>query len=307
MDKQLTVELFDRKKAKSVAMALSSDVRLDILNLLCDRSMSVKEIANKLDIPLSTASANVIALQNSDLVMCADERGIRGSQKLCSIKYEKLQLNFRNREIVHDARTLFTSMPIGNFCDCNVYPTCGMASETEFIGRDDDVRSFYLPEKVNAQLIWFSKGYLEYRFPMTCDKNCKPVSIDFSLECCSEAPNYRFFWPSDVSVWINGTDVGTMTCPGDFGGRRGRLSPKWWPINSTQYGLLSSWLVNKEGSFINGKKASKVGIDSLKLTEKDYVSFKIGIKEDALNMGGINIFGRKFGDYEQDITMIISY
>ena len=140
-----------------------------------------------------------------------------------------------------------------------------------------------------------------------CDKSADPNSIDFSLECCSEAPNFRFFWPSDISVWINGVDIGTFTCPGDFGGRRGQFSPKWWPINSTQYGLLNSWMVNKEGSFINGKKVSSVNIDNLKLTSKDYVSFKIGIKEDATNMGGINIFGRNFGDYNQDITMIISY
>ncbi|MGN1040040.1 MAG: ArsR/SmtB family transcription factor [Candidatus Fimimonas sp.] len=307
MDKQRNIDLFDKAQAKTIATALASDVRLDILNLLCARSMSVKEIAHQLNIPLSTASANIIALQNSDLIMCIDERGIRGSQKLCCIKYEKLQFNFRNKEIAHDTHTWFTSMPIGNFSDCNIYPTCGIASETEFIGRDDDVKSFYLPNKVNAQLIWFSKGFLEYRFPMMCDKATNPLSIDFSLECCSEAPNFRFFWPSDISVWINGVDVGTFTCPGDFGGRRGQFTPKWWPINSTQYGMLTSWMVNKEGSFINGKKCSSVNIDNLKLTSKDYVSFKIGIKDDATNMGGINIFGRKFGDYNQDISMILSY
>jgi len=307
MDKQLTVELFDREQAKSIASALASDIRLDILNLLCARSMSVKEIAEKLNIPLSTASANIIALQKCDLIMCIDERGIRGSQKLCSVKYEKLQFMFRNQEIVHDTHTWFTSMPIGYFSDCKIYPTCGMVSEKEFIGRDDDVKTFYLPNKINAQLIWFSKGYLEYKFPMMCEKSTNPTSIDFSLECCSEAPNYRFFWPSDISVWINGVDIGTFTCPGDFGGRRGQFSPKWWSIYSTQYGLLTTWKVNKEGSFINGKKVSSVNISSLKLTSQDYVSFKIGIKEDATNIGGINIFGAKFGDYNQDITMLISY
>lgn len=307
MDKQKNIDLFDKEQAKLVATALASPVRLDILNLLSTRSMSVKEIAHQLNIPLSTASANIIALQNADIIMCIDERGIRGSQKLCCIKYEKLQFNFISKEIAHDTRTWYTSMPIGNFSDCLVYPTCGMASENEFIGRDDDARSFFLPNKVNAQLIWFSKGYLEYRFPMMCEKGTSPLSISFSLECCSEAPNFRFFWPSDISVWINGVDIGTFTCPGDFGGRRGQYSPKWWPMNSTQYGLLTNWMVNKDGAFINGKKSSSNNIDKLKLTTQDYVSFKIGIKDDATNIGGINIFGRKFGDYNQDITMILSY
>jgi len=34
---------------------------------------------------------------------------------------------------------------------------------------------------------------------------------------------------------------------------------------------------------------------------------RIGVKEDAKNIGGVNIFGKTFGDYEQDIIMKMEF
>jgi predicted transcriptional regulator len=38
-----------------------------------------------------------------------------------------------------------------------------------------------------------------------------------------------------------------------------------------------------------------------------YLSIKIGNKKDAKNMGGFNLFGKKFGDYEQDLVLTLVY
>jgi len=40
--------------------------------------------------------------------------------------------------------------------------------------------------------------------------------------------------------------------------------------------------------------------------DEDYISFKIGVKEDSKYVGGINLFGNKFGDFEQNIDMRIN-
>ena len=48
---------------------------------------------------------------------------------------------------------------------------------------------------------------------------------------------------------------------------------------------------------------SRVTIADLKLSEHHSIKVKLGIKDDAQNVGGMNIFGRGFGNYDQDIVL----
>ena len=43
------------------------------------------------------------------------------------------------------------------------------------------------------------------------------------------------------------------------------------------------------------------------VTKGTEVTFCIEVKEDAKHVGGVNIFGKKFGDYPQGIIMNITY
>lgn len=52
---------------------------------------------------------------------------------------------------------------------------------------------------------------------------------------------------------------------------------------------------------------SDTNLRDIKMDNKTYLSVRFGNKEDAEYIGGLNIFGRAFGDYEQDIVMIIEY
>jgi predicted transcriptional regulator len=94
-------------------------------------------------------------------------------------------------------------MPIGHYIDCHVVPTCGMASSREMIIPEDDPASFFHPHRVSAQIIWFSQGYVAYRFPFSIPSSTVIHAIEFSVELCSEAPNYDHNWPSDIVSWIN--------------------------------------------------------------------------------------------------------
>ena len=76
---------------------------------------------------------------------------------------------------------------------------------------------------------------------------------------------------------------------------------------STQFGLLKTRSINSEGSFLDFVKVSDVTINDIKLNNQPYLSIKIEIKDDAKNIGGINIFGEKFGDYPQGIVLKIKY
>lgn len=306
MSKEVELNLEKPDELYSIAKALASKVRIDIIKLLNFNCLNVNEISEALNIPASTAAVNVKILEEAGLIHTELQPGTRGAMKVCSRKRDVIKILLKSYSDSHD-NSHYISMPIGNYVDCKAYPTCGIASEKGYIGTEDDPRSFYDPLRVNAQLIWFHKGYLEYRFPNSILQNNRAKLIEISLELCSEAPNYRNDWPSDITIWINGIECGTWTSPGDFGGRRGKLNPPWWSDGSTQFGMLKTWRVTKEGSFIDEKQVSNLKINTLKLEDNDYISVRIGIKEDAKNVGGINIFGEKFGDYQQNIIMRIDY
>src|SRR5690606_5608370 len=121
-----------------------------------------------------------------------------------------------------------------------------------------------------------------------------------SLEVCSEAPMHHLDWPSDITVSVNGVAVGTFTSPADFGGQRGTLTPSWWDTRNSQYGILKEWRVTHEGSFIDGMRVSDVRIDDLALSAGRRLVVRIGVSPDARHVGGLNLFGRSFGNYPQD-------
>ena len=123
------------------------------------------------------------------------------------------------------------------------------------------------------------------------------------MELCSEDHEYNFDFPSDITVWINGIEAGTWNCPGDFGGRRGKYNPAWWPDKNTQYGNLKTWTLTEQGSFLDGDLMNNMSIKEYRLSENAYISVRIGIKEDAGHVGGVNLFGDCFGDYAQNIRM----
>ncbi len=124
---------------------------------------------------------------------------------------------------------------------------------------------------------------------------------------CSEAPLHHLDWPSDISVWINGVLLGDWTCPSDFGGQRGRLTPSWWEEKDSQFGVLKRWLVTGRGTTIDGHALSSVDLDALELTPGHPILVRIGVRPDAANVGGINLFGRGFGNYPQDLGLRLEY
>jgi predicted transcriptional regulator len=130
--------------------------------------------------------------------------------------------------------------------------------------------------------------------------------LDLSAELCSEVAGWDNHWVSDITLWINGVEVGTWTCPGDFGGERGRLNPGWWQDRYSQFGLLKHWTVDARGSYIDGVKLSKVTIKDLTL-EQGTLKVRLGNKHDARNAGGVTLFGEGFGNYHQDLVLRLSY
>lgn len=293
-------------EARKVLKALASEPRLRVLELLSDHVYNVSEIAEALEMPLSTANLHVTALEEAGLVKSELQPAVRGQQKVCARVHDIILVELA-RGIIPDEQVAEFSMPIGAYVDCQVTPTCGLASETGIIGLFDDPASFYEPERIRAQLLWFHHGYVAYRFPNRLLPNVTVDSLQLSMEVCSEAPLHHKDWPSDITVWVNDVEIGSWTSPGDFGGQQGVLTPGWWESWNSQYGLLKVWQVNAEGSFVDGVQVSPVTLSALRLKESSTIAVRIGVKPDAPHVGGMNLFGGRFGNYPQDIVLRLRY
>ncbi len=155
--------------------------------------------------------------------------------------------------------------------------------------------------------MWFTRGFVEYQFPNNARIVGKSiVELEFSLELSSEVPGTSADWPSDITVAINGREAGVWTSPGDYGDTRGVFTPDWWKLKGSQYGMLKSWRVTREGAFVDGVKISSLTLDDLVISAHHSIRLRIEVKPEARHPGGINIFGRGFGNYDQDIVLRVT-
>ena len=287
----------------NICRALSVPERLEIIRLLMNKSITMTEIAKKLNLPLSSTVNHVKILEEAEIVFTEKFRTRNGQAKICFLNSFSILINFLPNE--DDKQLKYVeSMPVGLFSDCRVGEFNGLSSASNIIGVPNDKQSFFIPEHVQAEIVWMNEGWIEYSFPKRFDDGKRLDEIKFSFEICSESPNYRLDYPSELTVWVNGVEILTFISPGDFGGRKGKFSPDWWPQISTQYGLLTSVAIRRNGAYLNERLVNRdICLGDLRFAENQCVRFRVGNKDDCRLKGGFNLFGKSFGDYNQDILM----
>ena len=58
---------------------------------------------------------------------------------------------------------------------------------------------------------------------------------------------------------------------------------------------------------MDNQKVSDETIESLGLLDNYLFSFILKVDDDTQHIGGMNLFGKHFGDYAQDIVMKVEY
>lgn len=286
--------------------ALGSDMRVDILNLLLENNnMNMNELASRLNITNGALTSHIKKLESCGLITTSNESAGHGNQKICSVHLDKILIDL-DKENEFD-NVYNTELQIGHYSNYQICPTCGLASGKALIGEVDDPRYFEHPGRYDADILWFTRGYVEYVIPNFIPSSQKITQITISAELSSEAPGINNNWPSDISFYLNDVRIGTWTSPGDFGDVKGIFTPDWWYPNWNQYGLLKLLVINKKGTFIDGLKISDVTIDSFHLDYRSGIRFKLSVDDDAEHIGGLTIFGKTFGNYGQDIKVSINY
>jgi predicted transcriptional regulator len=287
--------------------ALSSSVRLQVINLLAMQDMNIKELAQALNLSSPIMTMHVKKLEKAGIIQATKIPSKGGNHKVCTLVAEQITIDFPRKGDMSPTREYHqTIISVGHYTDFQIEPTCGLASTEKVIGEFDEPRCFLDAERFNAKILWFGRGFVEYKVPNYLLSDEIPEELEISMEISSEAPFTNRNWPSDISFYLNGVKLGTWTSPGDFGGKRGKYTPDWWWEEINQYGLLKVIKVNKQGTFIDGNQVSGVSLNQLNIREKQ-LSFRTGIDENAQHIGGVTLFGSGFGNYNQDIVFKLYY
>lgn len=281
--------------------ALASEVRWRIMNLIADHEMNVKEIAAKLELSPSIVTMHIRKLEESGLIESRRVRLNGGTHKMCFLKQKNIEIELPSAN--RNARIREQSISVGHYTAFEVHPTCGLGTREKEIGIWDDPRYFLDPERVQASILWFGKGYVEYKTPNYLLPNQTTESIEISMEIASEAPGLSDHWPSDIRFTFNGISLGIWTSPADFGrAARGKYTPEWWHRNVNQYGLLKTIRIDNSGTFMDGEWMSDVTVEDINL-EEPFWTLRFSVDEPSDNIGGLTIYGAGFGNHDQDIVI----
>ncbi|MHC5375024.1 ArsR/SmtB family transcription factor [Enterococcus sp. LJL120] len=285
----------------NVYEALASNVRINIIQLLSKNKMSVKELAQALGLSSAIVTMHVKKLEEASIIKTEKV----GQSKISSLRVDHIDINFPEK-IFNAFDTKENSIPVGHYTNYYVEPTCGLATLQGFIGPVDEPKYFMDPHRMDARILWFTKGFVEYQTPNFLAVTEKLEMMEISMEISSEFPFSNNNWPSDITFSLNGIELGTWTSPGDFADIRGKYNPDWYVDNLNQYGLLKTIRIMDHGTYMDGEPLSDVKISDIPPTE-DTWHLKIEVKEDAKHVGGCTLFGKGFGNYDQDIKIKMFY
>ena len=296
----------DLDKILLFGRAINSPTRIEIIKMLNKKQMTLTDIANALNIPISSASVHTQILLDAELIQIDYSTKKKGHIKYHGYAFNKcVILNLREYFGHGDDYTSYEyKLPIGDYIDIKVGKRSGAATGKEeisecdaFVGMEFDAR------RRDTQILYTDEGYVVYAIPNAFAKHGEIKRVELKLEICSEANGYNETYESDISFTINGKRVCTYTSPGDFGARYGKYTPAWWFKESTKYGLLITIAVTDGGVWLNGELVNKaVTLKDLDLAAGNKITLRIGVEDDAKHKGGFNLFGEKFGDYDIPIV-----
>lgn len=286
--------------------SLASSTRLKIINFLRDEKKSVSDIAKFLGISKAITTRHIQKMEDAGLLDSERGTGENRNKKMVFLKVDNIHIAFPEK-IYRSYEVYSTDLKLGHFTNFEVSPTCGIATIDNVIGKADDPKFFMDSERMNASLLWFSKGYVEYTIPNFIKDTQNPKLLEISFELASEFPVSNNSWPSDITLYINNLKVAVLSIPGNFSDVRGIFTPSWWRDEFSQYGLLKHVRINEIDTGVEGEKCSDITVDDLNLHSSPFIKIRFSIDDDAKNKGGLTLFGKGFGNHDQNILVNTYY
>ncbi|WP_066714919.1 ArsR/SmtB family transcription factor [Clostridium sp. Marseille-P299] len=285
---------------------LGSDVRIDIIKLLLNnKDMNLNELATNLNITNGALTSHIKKLEDCGLIKITNEATGHGNEKHCRVCLDKILVDIASAEVpsdIYEANVL-----IGQYSDYQIEPCCGLATQEGLLGELDNIRYFSHPDRMLTNMLWFQKGFVEYLLPNFIPTAHVIDEITIQMELASIVTNCDSAFASELEFYLNQVSIGKFMIAGDTGSESGVYTPNWFDTSWKQHGVLKQISIKKEGTFIDGMKLSDVTIDSFQLDYSSILKFKIAVTDNPKYFGGISLFGKGFGNYNQDIRIQIKH
>lgn len=284
---------------------LANPVRVKIVRRLCDYPFlhSFNRLSNELKIPKTTLNYHLSKLEEAGIVRVFYKNAHNRSVKIVSKIVNNISITTRKieAEAMPQSKSNRQEIPVGAY---DSYTGNGIDFVVDSEAISKTMFNYYDARRFKAKLVFAKEGIVSYKASNAFAVINGIDELKICLEICSEAPYYDNDYKSDITFWINDKEICTFTINGDYGDRKGKLNPDWWPRINTQYGELITIRINNEGVFLKDVLTNKkVTIKDLEIDKNRFIKIALGNKEFTINKGGFNIFGSEFGDYPQDIIV----
>lgn len=198
-----------------VYKALASPVRLRLIQLLSKEELSVADLAERMGLSATITARHLAKLEQAHIIHFQH----RGHKKIARLKVDQINVHFP--ETIYELFNVYqTEVPVGQFTNFSVEPSCGMASRVGYIGKVDNPSYFMDPRRMDAGMVWWNNGYLEYQLPNHLEEGDQLQMIDIVAELGSEFPSLTITGPptlrsrSTAPSWAFGPVPGTFRTSG---------------------------------------------------------------------------------------------
>ena len=154
--------------------------------------MNVNQISEALGLPQSTIATNVQILEEAELIDTELVKASKGQQKICAARFDEIVIRLDARATSRKRNVIEVEMPLGLYTSYSVVRAVRALLDAGIIGVLDVPDLFLDPRRVQAALIWFGRGYVEYKFPNNAKVlNAEVEALEFLLELSSEVPGHQ--------------------------------------------------------------------------------------------------------------------
>lgn len=298
----------DAKMIHAIGKALSSPIRIKILQELQKKTMNYSELSRMLDLPVGTIAFHISLLKEADLIVVGNLPEHKGHVRWCSYNPSMVLLKLRGTPSAKPKLIHEHIINIGEYVLFEPIGQWGVATCDKVLADAVNNPCIYPKNREQAQILWCHGGRVIYPIPAQLFKQDKIKEIRISLEISSCTLGYSDHYPSNITYKINDTVLCSDISKGDYGDRYGLLTPSTWPVESSKYGVLKTISIKSNGVFINEQLVNnKISLNTISFNDPYTAFFSIENMPENEHMGGFNLFGDKFGDYPQAIKINIFY
>jgi predicted transcriptional regulator len=288
--------------------ALSNEARLRILGLLQQRPMNISEIARELEVSQPTVTTYINQLEEAGLILTRMQKGANGYGKMCFLIHDRLTFQFAPVAESSDENDITLDMPVGHYSAIELKGPSLLASQSGILASQEDSSRFFHPDRMEADLLFMRDGEVQYLFPYNLPVEQRILRLELSVEACGEVARPPV--PHWVILSINNLVFDAVPLPMRASGQESHHMPAWFPHELPAAGYLLNWRLSHHQALFNDRKAGKFNLSDLelRLMRPIQVGLRVLAMDETGQMcGGMALYGRNFGRFDQDLRMRIIY